>query len=294
MTRRTAGSLLLVAGLLATGLAIAGCGTQPQPAAQSWDAQPAPASYVVVCDVTQSTRDSRDEYVEGLARVLEGVRHGDRIIVMSAEDSSVQNSELWAEETLPRLEFTPSPAPDTDNQLLLDAWQREQEQRYTEGLEEFAAAHDLAAWREETLARLEDKVLGRVASGTDLAGALYLAGQLLDSSSAPQDRRLVMFTDGLIQTSAADWRNGRVTASDVKELVKQARSDGSLPDLKGVAVTLIGARADDEARLAALRGAWSDYVAACGGELDPRFFMSHLSETLYGEWLDQRTARAGG
>ena len=293
MTRLSAG-LLLATGLAAAGLALAACGASTQPTAQTWDAQPAPASYVVVCDVTQSTRDSRDEYVEGLRRVLDGVRPGDRVIVMSAEDSSVQNSELWVEETLPRFEFSPSPAPETDNQLLLDAWQREQEQRYKQGLDAFSAAHDLAAWREETLARLEGRVLGRVAAGTDLAGALYLAGQLLDSSSAPQDRCLVLFTDGLIQTAAADWRSGRVTAGDVKELVKQTRSDGSLPDLQGVTVTLIGARADDEARLAALRGAWSDYVAACGGELDPRFFMSHLSETLYGEWLDQRTARAGG
>ena len=294
MKRQPACLLLLVAGLVVAGLALAGCGSLTPTATQAWGAQAKPTSYVVVCDVTRSTVGSRDEYIEGLARVLDGVQYGDHVIVMSAEDSSVQNSELWVEETLPGYRFSPSPRPETDNQLLLDAWQKGEEQRYQQGLDDFASTHDLAAWREKTLARVRDEVLGRVASGTDLAGALYLAGQLLDSSSTTQARRLVMFSDGLIQTASVDWRSGKVTPRDVERLVKQASSGGSLPYLDGVSVTLIGARAEDEKRLAALRGAWSDYVSACGGELDPRFFMTHLSETLYGEWLDQGAAQLGG
>ncbi len=295
MTHRHVGVLGLATALAACILTLAACGSgRPASPTGAWVAPPDPTSYVVVCDVTRSTLGSRDEYLAGLARVLEGVQPGDHVVVMSAEDSSVQNSELWIEEELPRFEFSLPPAPDTDNQLLLDAWQKEQEQRYRQGLEDFATTHDLVAWRDETLARVENAVKSRAASGTDLAGAVYLAGQLLGSSSGSGDRRLVLFTDGLIQTPSVDWRSGRVTAGDVKRLVKQERSDGALPDLKGVQVTLIGARAEDEQRLSALRGAWSDYVAACGGELDPRFFMSHLSEMLYGEWLGRGATAQGG
>ena len=293
MTRR-APSLLLLALVFALGiLALSACGAGQSSSPMSWETQAAPMDFVVVCDVTQSTVAARDEYVDGLSRVLEGLDYGDRLVVMSAEDSSVQNSELWIEEELPRYAFTPSPRPETDNQLLLDAWQTEEQQRYEDGTAGFAAAHDLGAWRQEALKRVQGKVLGRVVTGTDLAGALYLAGQLLGSESRREERRLVLFTDGLIQTPAVNWRGGKVTARAVERLVREQRRAGALPDLAGVKVILIGARADDDKRLAALRGAWSTYVSACGGKLDPRFFMSHLSETLYGEWLGEQEPQGG-
>ena len=295
MTRRAPSLLLLALVFVLGALAVSACGAGQPSSPMSWDTQAVPMDYAVVCDVTQSTLGARDEYVDGLVRVLEGLGHGDRLVVMSAEDSSVQNSELWIEEELPRYAFTPSPRPETDNQLLLDAWQTEEQQRYEDGTAGFAAAHDLGAWRQEALKRVQGKVLGRVVTGTDLAGALYLAGQLLGSESRREERRLVLFTDGLIQTPAVNWRGGKVTARAVERLVREQRRAGALPDLAGVTVILIGARADDDKRLAALRGAWSTYVSACGGKLDPRFFMSHLSETLYGEWLGERAvAEAGG
>jgi len=34
-------------------------------------------------------------------------------------------------------------------------------------------------------------------------------------------------------------------------------------------------------------------VAACGGDLNPRFFMSRLSETLYADWMKQGDAQNG-
>jgi len=240
--------ILFVVALVLIAVAGAGCGEAAITPSSSpiWESQDARVSYVVVCDVTRSTLWQRDEYVYGLARVLDGVSYGDHLIVMSAEDASVQNSELWIEEALPNYSFTPSPRPDTDNQLLLDSWQQKQEQIFKQGSEEFVVSHDLSTWRDETLASVQGRILGRVANGSDLAGALYLAGQLLGTTTGRQERRLVLFTDGLIQTPDSNWRSGRVTLGDVKRLVKQQRSAGSLPDLKDVTVTLIGAHADDQ------------------------------------------------
>ncbi|GEM_PF-4902794 len=286
--------VLVVVALALASSAISACGSATVRPAASWETQDAPTSYVVVCDVTRSTLQERDEYVDGLSRVLKGLTFGDHVIVMSAEDSSVQNSELWIEETLPHYAFSPSPRPETDNQLLLDAWQQKQEELHQQGSQDFAASHDLTTWRDETLAGVKEQILGRAANGSDLAGALYLAGQLLGDSSGKEDRRLVLFTDGLIQTPDVDWRSGKVTAGDVNRLVRRQRSAGSLPNLNGVSVTLIGARADDERLLPGLRNAWSKYVAACGGDLDPRFFMSHLSETLYADWMQQANGQDGG
>jgi len=294
MSHRSLCVLVVVVALAFASFALSACGSDAPRPTMSWETQGTPTSYVVVCDVTRSTLRERDEYVDGLSRVLEGLTSGDHVIVMSAEDSSVQNSELWVEETLPHLSFSPSPRPETDNQLLLDAWQQEQEERYQQAGAEFAATHDLAGWRDETLAGVNDRILGRLADGSDLTGALYLAGQLLGGSSGADTRRLVLFTDGLIQTRQTNWRDGEVTSRDVKGLVKQQRSAGALPDLHGVIVTLIGARADDEKQLPGLRSAWSEYVAACGGDLDPRFFMSHLSETLYTGWMQQPSGQDGG
>ena len=296
MTGRFLPILVVVAPILAT-IASIGCGSSTTTAASSaasWETQSTPVSYVVVCDVTRSTLWERDEYLSGLGRVLDGVSYGDHIVVMSAEDSSVENSDMWIEESVPRYSFSPSPRPDTDNQLLLDSWQKKQEELYRKGLDEFAATHDLTTWRSDALAGVKDRLMSGAANGSDLAGALYLAGQLLGDSSGKEDRRLVLFTDGLIQTPDVDWRSGKVTAGDVTRLVKRQRNAGSLPDLTGVSVTLIGARADDERLLPGLRNAWSKYVASCGGSLDPRFFMSHLSETLYADWMEQPSDRAGG
>lgn len=241
-----------------------------------------PTTWVVVVDVTQSTRDARRSYLVALERTLSAVTYGDRVVVMSAENASVVDADLWVEEQLPRFSFTPStPRPDTDNDLLLQAWVDEQNQSYRTGLAAFRRMHDLVKVRALILAHVRPHVLGDVAAGTDLFGALYVAGTLMEGGGA---NRVVLITDGLVQTSGVDWRRGKVASSSVDRLVKDQRKGGELPSLHGARVMLVGAstQADD---FASLRAAWCRYLRAADGQLEPQYFMSKFSSTLFGQWV---------
>jgi len=272
---------IFLAVALAVAMLASACGGEGA-AVEEWTRAPQPTTWLCIIDVSQSTLDARRTYLAALERALGAITYGDRVVVMSAENSSVVNADLWVEQQLPSFSFTPStPRPDTDNDLLLRAWADEQNQRYRAGLAAFGKTHDLARIHTRILARVRPHVLRDVAAGTDLFGALYVAGTLMHGTDA---NRVVLITDGLVQSSGVNWRCGKVAASSVDRLAKAQRKAGELPDLCRADVILVGA--STEARdFAALRAAWCRYVEATGGKLESQYFMSKCSSTLFDAWV---------
>ena len=123
-----------------------------------------------------------------------------------------------------------------------------------------------------------------VAAGTDIFGALYVASTLF--SATPGERRLVLLSDGLVQTPEANWRYGRVTQASVDRVVAAQRRSGQLPDLKATSAVLVGAHTSDPGRFAALERGWRQYLAATNGVL--AHFMRKYSSTILDQWLPDR------
>ena len=250
-----------------------------------WEKTTAPIVWIVVGDVSQSTRPFRDEYLSALTRILEEIRYGDTVVVMSAENESVQNSDFWVECDVPAFRYVPStPRPDTDNADMTNGWIAKQTPLYEAALDKFKREHDLVDVRKDIIKLSRGPLAHDVAAGTDIFGALYVASTLF--SATPGERRLVLLSDGLVQTPEADWRYGPVTQASVDRVVTAQRRSGRLPDLKATSAVLVGAHTSDPGRFAALERGWRQYLAATNGVL--AHFMRKYSSTILDQWLPDR------
>jgi hypothetical protein len=255
------------------------------PVSAPWDKTASPITWVVVADVSQSTRSFRGEYLSALARILQSVRYGDTVVVMSAENDSVQNSRFWVEYDVPALHYVPStPRPDTDNADMLNAWIAKQTPLYKTAVDKFKREHSLADVRRHIIALSRDPLAHDVAVGTDIFGALYVAGTLF--SATPGERRLVLLSDGLVVTPEANWHSGAVTRASVDRVLAAQRRTGRLPDLRATSVVLVGANTSDPVRFASLEQGWQLYLAATNGDL--AHFMRRYSSTILDQWLPNR------
>ena len=292
--------ILALTVLFASCLLLSACGLggsfggASDTAAEPWTAKAKLITWVVIVDVTKSTRAFRGEYVAALSRILEAVNYGDTVVLMSGENDSVENARYWVEEVVPRFDFMLEPRPDTDNGLMLDAWRAKQTKRYEDGLAKFEATYALDKIRAKLLARVRGHILKDVVGGTDLFGAAFLAGTLFSATDG--EHRMVMLSDGLVQTDKpkVDWRHHEVTTAGVERIVTAQRRDKRLPNLHNATTILIGAHTSDGSSFSALRDGWSQYVAAANGSLEPTYFMRRLSTTLLDGWLATPASSGAG
>lgn len=279
--------MLIVVTLVACSGLMSACALDigNKPVEPPWETTANPIVWVVVADVSQSTRPFRGEYLSALTRILEDIRYGDTVVVMSAENESVQNSDFWVEYDVPAFRYVPStPRPETDNADMTNGWVAKQTPLYEAALAAFMQEHDLAKAQRRIVALSRGPLEHDVAVGTDICGALYVAGTLF--AATPGERRLVLLSDGLIQTPEANWRSGKVTPDSVSRLVAAQRREDRLPDLRATSTVLVGGHANDPRRYASLERAWRQYVAATNGDL--AHFMRRYSSTILDQWLPDR------
>lgn len=285
MTRlRPRAALGAVALLACMGLLLGGCGTGGNPSSSSPPTAESQAStWVLVVDLSKSTLPYRGEFVRSLGVILDNVRPGDRLAVVSVESTAVKDSRYLYEAEVPSFSFSPSPRPETDNDLVNDAFDAGEQQRYDRELAAWQKAHSPEDLKNEVLAAVERPIRETVSSPSDLFGGLYLAGGIL--SSAPGKKRVVMLSDGLVNYAGVNWQHKTVTKADVKAALEKQNADGDKPDLHGSPVFMIGVSADSAKKFAALRSAWMRYLEAVGGKLGEQDFLRQLETFRLEDWL---------
>lgn len=278
-----------LAVIVACSCLLGGCALDigSAPVKPPWKVTADPVVWIVVADISQSTRPFRGEYLSALTRILEDVRYGDTVVVMSAENKSVQNSDFWVEVDVPAFRYVPStPLPDTDNSDLLNGWIAKQTPLYQAALAKFKSEHDLVAVRKHIVELSRGPLAHDVAAGTDIFGALYVAGTLFSATHG--ERRLVLLSDGLVVTPEANWHSGDVTQASVERVVAAQRRSGRLPDLQATSAVLVGANTSDPSRFASLERGWRQYLQATKSDL--AHFMRKYSSTILDQWLPNRPA----
>ena len=241
-------------------------------------------TWVMLVDLSGSTLSARHDYIDALREVLDAVRPGDYLAILSIEQSSIENSRYLYQGEFPCFVFSPGTPPDSDNQLLLEAFKAKEKQRYANEKAQFERRHDLNTLRRRIRTTVTHTILTHEAPATDVFGALQLCGNLFSTTQGPH--RLVMLTDGVVEDQKVSFRRHPPTDRLISSLARTQRLEHRLPSLHGARVLVVGARLGSAVGFAQLSHAWCLYINRyAGGSLQSRFFMSRLGDQLFSAWL---------
>jgi hypothetical protein len=231
----------VVAAVLTVALALPSCGS-----AQA-DAETAPLT-VVLFDVSGSTGapDIRERYLEAFGSVVTHVAGTHGTVVGDVIDENP-----LAHASFPIHVAFKTCDPLRENPLVCDAtW----EQGRAEAL----------AGAEAILARTPE------APGTDIHGALLLAGRVFAAYPEARSRSLVVFSDMIERTDRLNVV--RLAEDEQAASLEAMAADGLLADLEGVTVYVVGAGVQAGTdlpadRIRSIERFWHAYFARAGAEL---------------------------
>ena len=134
------------------------------------------------------------------------------------------------------------------------------------------AAHDDEMKKiEESLSEVFDRAeKAPRAQRTDITNAFVLAGKVF--SGDPRKPVLCIFSDGLEDSSTADFEHDRLTESETKRIIKSKQLRHAFPELHGANVYFIGASASTADKASEVEQFWLEFVRVGGGNLAPEHY----------------------
>jgi hypothetical protein len=234
-----------LAAALIVGLALPGCSGHQGAGS---DARPL---VVVLFDVSTSTQDPaiRERYLSSFERVADAVasEHG-TVVGDVIDENPLAHSSYPIDAT-----FEPCD-PLRDNRLVCDARTAKLRDDVTAGAETILGT-----------------IRGR--AGTDIHDGLRLAERVFAAYPEATPRSLVVLSDMVEHSGGLDM-GGSFDASTVGHRLAALQADGSVPDLGGVDVYVVGAGVVSSTelsaeRILAIQDFWQAYFTASGADLPP-------------------------
>jgi hypothetical protein len=274
--------LIVLAALLLASLCA--CGQESQKSHTHDPSSAIGTSWVELPDLSGSTVRLRIDELDEASMILRCLQPGDELAILAIQQASIADAQYLYQGTVPRFVFYPDPAPRSDNPLVLATYKTKEQRRSAAGQAQFDRSHNLTAELARIRARIAPAVLHERARGTDIFGALQLAGELFSTTQGPH--RLVIFSDGLECDVRLDFARTPPSVALMARLAASQRRRGELPDLHGAQVLFVGPGRDDPAVYSELCRAWCCYINRyADGHLEARFFQSALSDQLLAAWL---------
>jgi hypothetical protein len=234
-----------LAAALTVGLALPGCSGQQGAGS---DARPL---VVVLFDVSKSTQDPaiRERYLSSFERVVDAVasEHG-TVVADVIDENPLAHSSYPIDATFEACD------PLRDNRLVCDA--RTAKLR-----------GDMTAGAEAILGTIPGR------AGTDIHDGLRLAERVFAAYPEATSRSLVLLSDMVEHSSGLDMGRAFDGPAATGGLVA-LQAGGSIPNLAGVRVYVVGAgvvRSSElpAARILAIQSFWQAYFTASGADLPP-------------------------
>jgi len=239
-----------VAIVAVASLALTGCGS-----ASAGDQDDGPL-IIVLFDVSQSTRDVRDRYVEAFDRVLAyAAEHRGHVVADVIDDNPLAHSAYPIDVTFDGCSLL------TENPLTCDA--------------------EATATIADATAAARAIVEGHAGdAGTDILGGLRLAERVVASYPEAEATSLVVLSD-MVARSPQLALNRAFIEARIDGTVAELQAQGSVPDLGGVEVYVVGAgvASGDElpgAMIVTIQRFWEALFAAAGSELRPERYGAAL------------------
>lgn len=236
-------------GLSAALIAFAGTGCQPRQDAQ---AKPG-AVFLILVDRSESVNkpEMRKLYVQSLKTILHSPRHGNVFLVGWITDHSATELQLPVNESFPPF------CPENDNPLVV-------------GLERAKADSVLESLRTQISDSLEHLLLSqdRTIKHTAILQSLDLAQRVFANYDG-NTNVLVIMSDMVEDSEKLNFLKEHLTSARTDAIINGLRSEGRLPDLRGVRVQVLGAATGNGIQDRQIRDFWLSLFKATGAALRP-------------------------
>jgi hypothetical protein len=222
---------------------------------------------VVLCDLSESTRDLRDVYVHSFKKVLSSIGHGDIIVAAKITEASVAEPEIPIKETFP--EFVPRDkmGNPTDNPVLVKKAKEEADKK-------------IEAKKEEIIKIASDFLFARGGKHkrvlhTDIMSSLHVAERVFKNYKRDKFI-LLMLSDMIEDSSEYNFEKENLNDKRIEEIIKREKTRNKIPDLKDVKVYIVAAGAGGSKRFFAIQNFWLRYFKECGANLSKENYGSAL------------------
>jgi len=222
---------------------------------------------VVLCDLSESTSNLRDAYLDSFKKVTSPIGHGDVIVAAKITEASITEPEIPVKEAFP--EFVPQDkmGNPTDNPVLVKKAKKEADERLGREKEEIAkiANHIFFAKRDD-----RQRILH-----TDIMSSLHVAEKVFKNYR--RDRSiLVMLSDMIEDSSEYNFEKENLTDRRIEEILAKEKARNRIPDLRDVKVYVVAAGAGGSKRFFAAQNFWLRYFKECGANLSKENYGSAL------------------
>ncbi|MCL6559724.1 MAG: hypothetical protein K6U74_13195 [Firmicutes bacterium] len=221
---------------------------------------------VVLVDLSESTRDLRNLYLESLKEVIGKIKPGDFFMVAKITASSVSEPEVPVKEDF-KVEPKDAAGRPTDNPLLV--------KKITKKAEE-----ELKAKKPQLIEKLKGVLLPgeerrEKVTNTDIMSSLAVAQNAFQNYQ--RDRKiLVILSDMLEDSERYNFYRENFTPQRISEIISAEKTNGRLPDLNGVDVYVVAATKEQSNRFFDVQKFWLEYFKACGARLARENYSSTL------------------
>ena len=218
---------------------------------------------VVLCDLSESTRNMRNIYFKSFKEIISSIGHGDAIYVVKITESSIEEPEIPIKEVFP--EFIPKDkfGNPTDNPLIVKRERKKADEKLRRKKEKCIEDAERLFFSRERILK------------TDILSSLLVAEKIF--KNFPEKKPiLVILSDMIEDSSDYNFKKEKLTKERIREIIENEKSKGRLPDLRGVKVYVIGAQARDKEKFFSIQNFWMNYFKECGAILEKKNYGSAL------------------
>lgn len=241
---------IIILSAIATISTISACKKSEAPKEQT-------KSVFVLVDYSESVKDARKDYIDAFRKIISEIKTGDHIFVWKITELSEMETKPLFDENFP----FPPPA---KNEFY---WK----QAMAKAEKEMKAKLNEIEKKMEALLNSEEQLSKRTA----ILGSLQIAERVFKKDR--KDKRiLVIMSDMIEDSSEYNFERERLSDKRTAEIIGIERSKKSLPDLSGVTVYVIGAKAQTREQFNNIQNFWLRYFKECGASLPKENYGSTL------------------
>lgn len=216
----------------------------------------------VLLDLSGSTRELRNIYLNTFKEILSSISHGDVIVVAEITESSITEPEIPVKEVFP--EFVPlvKMGKPTDNEFLIGEAKRK-------------ADTNLANKKDEIVKIVEEFIFTRKAIKTDIMSSLHVAEGLF--KNYPHDKSILVILSDMIEDSDDyNFERENLTQKRMEEIINKEKTRNRMPELSNVKIYVVSAGALSTEKYFLIRDFWFRYFKECGANLSKENYGSAL------------------
>jgi hypothetical protein len=221
---------------------------------KKYEQKPIRKTVVVLFDLSESTRNLRDAYLDSFKKVLPSIGHGDVIVATRITESSITEPKIPIKEALP--EFVPKDkmGNPTDNPILVREAKKEADMNLERKKDEFIKIAE------------EFLFSSKKVRHTDILSSLHIAEKVFKNYSQNKSI-LVILSDMIEDSSEYNFEKENLTEGRIEEIIKREKRKNRIPELKDVKVYVVSAVLRDTKMFFALQNFWLRYFKECGANL---------------------------